>query len=132
MFRHRPLQLIDKVTKKIAVNRLFVADGFWSRFRGLILRPKIEADAALLLVPAASIHTFMMGYAIDVAMLSETGEVLKVVPNVRPWRIVKGAKGTRAVLEFAAGEAGFEAGAQLRLRTTGIPPHSLRFLWEAV
>ena len=132
MFHHRPWQLIDKVTGKIVVNRLFVADGFWSRFRGLMLRRKIEPDAALLLVPTASVHTFLMSYAIDIVMLSETGEVLKVVRNVRPWRVVKGMNGTRAVLEFAAGEATIEAGVQLRLRTTGIPKHSLHFLWEAV
>ena len=132
MYRRRPWQLVEKQTGKIVVNRLIVADGFWSRFRGLLLRPKIGHDAALLLVPTASVHTFLMGYPIDIVMLDAKGEVLKVAKDLKPGRTVRGPKGTHAVLEFAVGEANVDEGSVLRLRASGVPQSSLRFLWEAI
>ncbi len=48
---------------------------------------------------------FFMRFAIDAVFLSRDGEVLKVAANVRPWRTA-GARGAKAVIELAAGEAG--------------------------
>ena len=43
-----------------------------------------------------------MRFAIDVALVSKEGCVLKVCPDVQPWRIA-GAWGAFAVIELAAG-----------------------------
>jgi len=69
----------------------------------------------LLLRPAGSIHMFFMRFAIDAVFLSRDGEVLKVAPNVRPWRTA-GARGAKVVIELPAGEAdrrGIRAGVRL-------------------
>jgi uncharacterized membrane protein (UPF0127 family) len=58
-----------------------------------------------------------MRFPIDAVFLDGERRVLRVVPNVRPWRTAAVRK-ARAVLELAAGEAarvGMEAGAVLRL-----------------
>jgi uncharacterized protein len=48
---------------------------------------------------------FFMRFAIDVVFLGKGGEVLKVAPNVRPWRIAA-ARRARIALELPVGEAG--------------------------
>lgn len=67
----------------LAVRR---AASFFSRFRGLMLRPGLPADSGLLLAGCASVHTAFMCFAIDVLYLDPHGVVLKCVPRLRPWR----------------------------------------------
>ena len=95
--------------------RCSVADNPLTRMRGLLGRKSFESGEGLLLRPAGSIHMFFMRFPIDAVFLSREGEVLKVSPNVRPWRTA-GARGAKAVIELPAGEAdrrGIRAGARL-------------------
>ena len=73
--------------------------------RGLLGRSGLESGEGLLLRPASSVHTFFMRFAIDVVFLGRDGEVLKVAKRVPPWRTAA-ARGAKAVVELAAGEAG--------------------------
>ena len=76
--------------------------------------------ARLLLMPAPSIHTFFMRFPIDAVFLDGDKRVLKVAPDLPPWRAAA-AKNSRAVLELAAGEAarvGLVAGDVLRLEVS--------------
>ena len=84
--------------------RVTVATTTWARLRGLIRRPSPAAGHALLLRPAASIHTCFMSYPIDVVFLDVHGRVLSVHHAVPPWR-ARAQRGARAVLELRAGEA---------------------------
>jgi uncharacterized membrane protein (UPF0127 family) len=84
--------------------RVIVATTTWARLRGLILRPSPAAGHALLLCPAASIHTCFMSYPIDVVFLDAHGRVLSVHRAIPPWR-VRVQRGARAALELRAGEA---------------------------
>lgn len=81
-----------------------VADTVSSRMRGLLGRKELEQGAGLLLRPAPSIHTAFMRFAIDVVFLDRDGLVLKIVPELRPWRAAA-CRGARQALELAAGEA---------------------------
>ncbi len=126
-----PWRLIERDSGQLIVDRLEVADGFWSRFKGLQFRRALPAGTGLLLVPCASIHTFWMRFALDVIFLSDAGRVLEVRTNVRPWRMVIAARGTHAVLEVTAGKVTVAPGTWLQLETPGVtmtPPRSLRFL----
>jgi uncharacterized protein len=92
-----------------------------ARMRGLLGRSGLSTGEGLLLQPAGSVHTFFMRFPIDVVFLDADRRVLRVAPNVRPWRTAA-AKKARAVLELAAGEAarvGVEPGAVLRLEVSG-------------
>jgi uncharacterized membrane protein (UPF0127 family) len=101
--------------------RCVVADKPWSRTRGLLGRAGLEPGEGLLLRPASSIHMFFMRFAIDAVFLDRDLVVLKVAPDLRPWRIA-GARGSKAVLEMGAGEAeraGLRPGDRLSLRDSG-------------
>ena len=94
-----------------------VADGVWTRFRGLMGRRGLESGEGLLLRPAGSIHTCFMRFPLDVVFLDGDLEVLRVAAAVRPWR-ARLQRGARAVLELPAGEAervGIQAGDRLSL-----------------
>jgi hypothetical protein len=93
-----------------------LADGFASRFVGLMGRSGLPAAQGMLFVPGGSIHTFFMRFAIDAAFLDADGTALRVAERVRPWRVARAPRGTKLVLELAGGEAascGLVEGARL-------------------
>ncbi|XAH24313.1 DUF192 domain-containing protein [Xylophilus sp. GW821-FHT01B05] len=71
------------------------------RMRGLLGRPQ-GSLGALWIAPCNSIHTFAMGYAIDVAFLDAQGRVLATHAAVRPARM-RWCWPARSVLELPAG-----------------------------
>jgi uncharacterized membrane protein (UPF0127 family) len=72
---------------------------------GLMGRRALPAGEGLLLTPAPSIHTGFMRFPIDVIFLDRELHVLKLVEELRPWRMAA-ARGARSVLELAPGEVG--------------------------
>lgn len=75
-----------------------------ARLRGLLGRRRLPPDEGLLLRRCASVHTCFLRFAIDVVLLDGDDRVVGVVERLAPWRLT-GRRGTRAVLELAAGEA---------------------------
>lgn len=57
----------------------------------------------MVIAPTNAIHTFFMRFAIDVAFVAKDGRVVKIVRDLRPWRLAA-AWGGFAVVEMAAGE----------------------------
>jgi uncharacterized membrane protein (UPF0127 family) len=90
---------------RVVCERCLVAETPFARMRGLLGRRGLESGEGLLLRPASSVHTFCMRFAIDVVFLGRDGEVLKVAQRVAPWRTAA-ARGSKAVVELPAGEAG--------------------------
>ena len=86
------------------VPRVWRADSWWSRLRGLLGRRPLAADGAeaLWLSPCNSVHTFWMGYPLDLLFLGRDGEVLGWREGVKPWR-ASGQRGAHATVEFRAG-----------------------------
>jgi uncharacterized protein len=92
-----------------------VADSFWTKFRGLMGRASLPADEGMLFRPAGSIHMFFMRFPIDVVFCDGDLRVVKVVRDLKPWRIA-GARGANVTIELAVGAAsGLEPGDQLQL-----------------
>jgi uncharacterized protein len=79
---------------------LEVAASYRARTRGLLGRDGIEG--ALLLTPAAAVHTLRMRFAIDVAYLDRSLRVLSV-RTMRPWRMGLVRPRSRHILEAEAG-----------------------------
>jgi uncharacterized membrane protein (UPF0127 family) len=95
-----------------------LADNLWTRLKGLLGRRGLGDGEGLLIRPTGSIHMFFMRFAIDAVFLDRELHVLKVVPDLKPWRMAA-TRGAKQVLEIAAGEAdrrGLEPGQQLVLR----------------
>jgi uncharacterized protein len=109
-------RLIERATGLAVVERLAIADRFWSRFVGWQLRAAPPAGSGLLLAPCPSIHTCGMRFAIDAAFLDRAGRVVEVRRGVPPWRVVIPAQRTFAVLEVPARDGvPIVVGATLRL-----------------
>jgi uncharacterized membrane protein (UPF0127 family) len=95
---------------RVVCARCAVADSFWSRFRGLMLRRSLAADEGMLFGGTSSIHMFFMRFPIDAVFCDDELRVVKIVRDLRPWRLA-GARGAKSALELAAGAAGdLEAG----------------------
>lgn len=62
-----------------------VADNFFTRFRGLMLRKSLPENQGLLISPCNSVHMCWMRFAIDIVYIDRNYKVLKIVENLRPW-----------------------------------------------
>ncbi|MGC9974301.1 MAG: DUF192 domain-containing protein [Gaiellaceae bacterium] len=108
--------LVCDVAGRMLCDRCRVADRPLDRMRGLLGRRYLSAGEALLLRPAAAIHTAFMRFSIDAVFLDRGDIVLHVTHDLAPWRTAS-KRGARAVLELPAGAArsrGIEPGDRLR------------------
>ena len=94
--------------------RVILATRLSSRLRGLLFAP--DSDDLMVLMPCHDIHTFGMGYALDVAFLDASGKVLKSIRDVLPNRRLREPAAV-AVLERRAipREVWFEEGDRIGL-----------------
>ncbi len=74
------------------------------RSRGLLGRDPLAAGDGLLITPCNAVHTFGMGYPIDLVYVARDRRVRKIVSGLRPRRL-SWCPGAHAVLELAAGAA---------------------------
>jgi uncharacterized protein len=72
--------------------------------RGLLGRRDLPPGEGILLKPASSVHMAFMRFAIDAVFLDRELRVVKISADLKPWRLA-GARGSKSVLEIAAGEA---------------------------
>lgn len=84
--------------------QLMVASTAPERMRGLLGRAPLQGREGMLLLSCRLIHTFGMGYPLDLVYLARDGRVLKVTAALAPRRM-DGHWRARHVLEMAAGEA---------------------------
>jgi uncharacterized protein len=75
---------------------------FIQRHLGLLVHPRLKPDEALWLDPCGGIHTWGMGYPIDVLFVDPNLRVLRVLSELRPWRLGWAPRGTRSVFELSA------------------------------
>jgi uncharacterized membrane protein (UPF0127 family) len=97
-------QLIEAATGRVLLPQVEIADGFWSRLRGLQFRRALPAGTGVLLIPCSSVHTFFVRFRLDLLMLDGEMRVIGQRRNVAPWRLAFAPRGTHAVLETTAGE----------------------------
>lgn len=112
-----PFAMVDADTGVVVAQRVEPALTRAARRRGLLGQESIDRRHALALAPCAAVHTVGMRFAIDVLFVSRRGRVLKVVTDLRPWRIA-GRLGAYAAVELQAGAldaCGVRVGDQLLL-----------------
>jgi len=88
----------------VVADRVRVAASAWSRAMGLMGR-MVAPGEGLLILPCNGIHMFFMRVPIDAVFLDPGLRVLKVVRDLKPWRVVPYVRGARCVLELRAGAA---------------------------
>ena len=91
--------------------RVSVPETRHERSLGLRRRYRLDPDEALLIFRCRSVHTFGMGFTIEVALLDAALRVLSVT-SMRPGRLQLPRFGVRHVLELPVG-SGVQRGDQL-------------------
>lgn len=83
--------------------RIKMADSFFERLKGLMFRREPIENEGLWIVPCNAVHMFFMNFSIDVVLLNEQNEVVKVYPQLNPWKITKPEKSAHSTLELPEG-----------------------------
>ena len=79
------------------------AKSFKDRAIGLMFSSQMEGFDGLMIEPCTSIHTFFMNYPIDVVFLNKDNKVVKVIENMKPWRLSSFYFRANKVLELMGG-----------------------------
>lgn len=87
----------------VLVAMLEPAETFVARTVGLMGRRDLPAGTGLLICPCRSIHTSFMRFDLDVIFFNRSGQAIKVVRNLAPWRIAWGGVKATSVAEFKSG-----------------------------
>ena len=102
----------------VIASHVETADTFMSRLTGLLGRSRMDEREALVIRPCNNVHMFFMRMPIDVLFCDESDRIVRVVSNLRPWRVSPIVSGSRYVIELAAGRAAalaLKEGDQIRI-----------------
>jgi len=80
-----------------------MADSFFKRLKGLMFQKDPIKNEGLWIVPCNAVHMFFMNFPIDIVLLNEQNEVVKVYHSLRPWKITKPESAAHSTLELPAG-----------------------------
>lgn len=107
---------VETASGEVVCERCAVARSFARRAVGLLGRRGLAEGEGMWFPRTSSIHMLFMRFEIDAVFVDGEGQVVKVAPALRPWRLAA-AKGADAVLELAAGQcAALGVGEGTRLR----------------
>jgi uncharacterized membrane protein (UPF0127 family) len=85
--------------------RCRMASSLRDRTVGLLGTRSLPAGEGLWIERSPSIHMFFMRYAIDAVFVDRDGRVVRVVENLRPWRIVAWVRRAADCVELPVGAA---------------------------
>ena len=97
-----PLALVNERTDTVVADVVELAVTRRTRRKGLLGRDELRSSAGMVLAPCCSIHTAFMRFPIDAAFVSRGGKVLKMVHELRAWRMALSPR-AYAVVELPAG-----------------------------
>lgn len=128
---HRALQSTSKSllavhsrSGRVLGNRIWCASTFFTRLRGLLGRRSLARGEGLLLRPCRGVHTYGLGFPLDVAFLRVDGKVEAVYSALSPGQRTAWHREATAALELPSGTlalAGVNPGDQLVLITATNP-----------
>jgi uncharacterized protein len=97
--------MLMKLSKgeQVIAERVKMADTFYLRIVGLMFSKSLQGFDCLWLKPCNSIHTFFMRYEIDVMYLDKNMKVVKIIRNIKPWRMTRMYFSAAQCLEFSGG-----------------------------
>ncbi len=84
-------------------SRVKLASNFYDRLVGLMFSKDMKDFDGLLIKPCKSIHTFFMNYQIDVIFINDYGEIIKIIREMKPWKISSFYLKATQVLELKGG-----------------------------
>lgn len=115
-----PPSLTNTTTGRLLASVVELAVTSATRRKGLLGRDSLDPSVAIVIAPCQAIHTFFMRFAIDVVFVNRSGQAVKVVHDVKPWRIAVAWRAF-AVIELNAGtvrrQGGISKGDQLAVQS---------------
>ena len=96
--------VVRNVTRgSVLGDRIRIADTSLTRLFGLLSRSGLSAGEGLWIQPSSGVHTFFMRFTIDVVGLDRERKVVKLWPNLVPWRVTSVSMKLHNVIELPAG-----------------------------
>ena len=99
------MPLLRSSDGKLLADPLWRADRFLSRLRGLIGRDDFSTHGALWLRPCRSVHTFGMGFPIDVVFIDLQHRIIALKADVPAGRLCLAPRQCCSVIELHAGRS---------------------------
>jgi hypothetical protein len=81
------LKIINQNKNTVLAEDVIIADTPAKRMKGLLDRHEFKKGQAIILAPCNSVHTFFMRFPIDVVFIDRKNQVVKVISNLKPWRL---------------------------------------------
>lgn len=101
----RVVRVLDVTTGACLAERAAVAMSLWARAKGLLGRSALPEGEGLVIWPCNSVHCFGMRFPIDVLYVAKSGDVVRILPHMRPQRIGPIVLRSHYVVELPAGTA---------------------------
>jgi uncharacterized membrane protein (UPF0127 family) len=99
------VRIINVTRGSVVADRAEIANTSEKRRAGLLQRTGLEPGEGLWILPCEAVHCFFMKFTIDVVFLDRQKRVVKLAPNLKPWRMA-GSFRARSVVELPAGRIG--------------------------
>ncbi len=101
------MRLVDRTTRKLLASEVELADNFWRRFRGLMLRRKFQRGKALVFkfpTPGRhSVHMWFVRFPIDLVYLNSNFKVVELRARLKPWRFYRPKATANYLIELPTG-----------------------------
>ena len=94
--------LVNTRTGEVVGAGIEVARSHWQRMRGLLGRDGLPTGGGMRFDGTSSIHMAFMRFPIDVLYLDRRGRTVKLVHDLKPWRL-SAARGAKVTIELPAG-----------------------------
>lgn len=93
---------------KIISKDILIADTLVTRLIGLMFKKSLVGAEGLLLNPCNSIHTFFMRYSLDIVFINSENKVVKIIREIKPWRMTWIYFRAKKTLELPAGKLPYD------------------------
>lgn len=99
----RTVKVVNESRGNVLGERVWLADGWWSRLRGLLGRGPLDPGMGMLIVPSRAVHMYGMRYPIDVAFLDDEAEVVTMYRGLAPGTRTRWHTEAKMALELPEG-----------------------------
>ena len=86
-----------------SIDKVERTEAMFERMRGLLGAAGLSPNTGLWINSCNSIHSFFMAFSIDVVYLDKNNTVLRIIEDMRPWR-VNACWSARSVIELGQGQ----------------------------
>jgi uncharacterized membrane protein (UPF0127 family) len=99
------ITIVNESRGAVIADKVEVAASFWSRGKGLIGRKSLAEGYGLVIRPCGSIHMFFMSVPLDVLHVDKDGRIIRILHEIKPWRVGPIVFKSKWVVELPAGTA---------------------------